>query len=186
MIAIGSLDGIVTVAQPTAVSHGGETDVAALAAVLAVLLVAFRYTNGSASLGAVTLTPVLLGLSWILGVMYVLDIPFSFATATIGSIAIGLGVDYAIHMSERYRYELDRRDDVRTALEASVVGTGGALLGSAVTTAGGFGVLAFSLVPVMQQFGLVIAVAISFAFLASVLVLPSLLVVWTRSVHSPV
>jgi predicted RND superfamily exporter protein len=47
-------------------------------------------------------------------------------------------------------------------------------------------VLAFSLVPVMQQFGLVIAVAISFAFLASVLVLPSLLVVWTRSVHSPV
>ncbi|WP_436936057.1 efflux RND transporter permease subunit [Halovenus marina] len=157
--------------------------VAALAAVLAVLLVAFRYTNGSASLGAVTLAPVLLGLSWILGVMYLLDIPFSFATATIGSIAIGLGVDYAIHMSERYRYELDRLGDVPAALEASVVGTGGALLGSAVTTAGGFGVLAFSLVPVMQQFGLVIAVAISFAFLASVLVLPSLLVVWTRSVH---
>jgi predicted RND superfamily exporter protein len=154
----------------------------ALLAVFLVLVVAFRLLHSSAILGAVTLLPVLVALSWILGSMYLFDIPFSFATAIIGSIAIGLGVDYAIHMSERYRHELDERGDAARALEESVVGTGGALLGSAVTTAVGFGVLSFSLVPVLQQFGAIIALTLVFAFVASVLVLPSLLVLWTRYV----
>lgn len=152
----------------------------ALVTVLAVLLVAFRYKRSSASLGAVTLLPVLFGLSWILGAMYVLGLPFSFATAIIGSIVIGLGVDYAIHMSERFGHELDKHGDTETALEESVVGTGGALLGSAATTAGGFGVLAFSMVPIMQQFGILIALTLVTAFVASVVVLPSLLVLWSR------
>lgn len=154
----------------------------ALFAVFLVLVVAFRLLYSSAVLGAVTLVPVLVALSWILGSMYLFNIPFSFATAIIGSIAIGLGVDYAIHMSERYRHELDERGDAARALEESVVGTGGALLGSAVTTAVGFGVLSFSLVPVLQQFGAIIALTLVFAFVASVLVLPSLLVLWTRYV----
>lgn len=154
--------------------------IVALVTVLLVLLVAFRYKRSSASLGAVTLLPVLFALSWILGAMALVGLPFSFATALIGSIAIGLGVDYAIHVSERFGYELDRREDVETALEESVVGTGGALLGSAVTTAGGFGVLAFALVPIMQQFGLLIALTLVAAFVASVGVLPSLLVLWSR------
>lgn len=152
----------------------------ALVTVFAVLVGAFRYKRSSASLGALTLVPVLFGLSWILGVMFVAGIPFSFATALIGSIAIGLGVDYAIHMSERFGHELDRQGDVETALEESVVGTGGALLGSAATTAAGFGVLAFAIVPIMQQFGLLIALTLVAAFVASVLVFPSLLVLWSR------
>jgi len=159
--------------------------VVTLVTVLAVLLVAFRYKQSSASLGGVTLVPVVLGISWILGTMYLADIPFSFATAIIGSIAIGLGVDYAIHMSERYGHELDRHGDVETALEESVVGTGGALLSSAVTTAAGFGVLAFALVPTLQQFGLIIAMTLVSAFVASVFVLPSLLVLWSRHLHTP-
>lgn len=153
----------------------------ALATVLAVLLVAFRYRRDSATLGAVTLLPVLFGLSWVLGAMAVAGIPFSFGTAIIGSVAIGLGVDYAVHVSERFGHELDRRGDVKAALEESVVGTGGALLSSAVTTAAGFGVLALSLVPLMRQFGLLVALTLVVAFLTSVLVLPSLLVLWVRT-----
>jgi predicted RND superfamily exporter protein len=155
----------------------------ALVTVLVVLVGAFWYRQGSPSLGAVTLVPVVMGISWILGGMYLVGLPFSFATALIGSIAIGLGVDYAIHVSERYGHELDNHGDVDRALEASVVGTGGALLGSAVTTAGGFGVLAFALVPTMQQFGVITALTLVFAFVASVLVLPSMLVLWTRHVR---
>jgi len=155
----------------------------ALVTVLVVLVGAFWYRQGSPTLGAVTLVPVVMGISWILGGMYLVGMPFSFATALIGSIAIGLGVDYAIHVSERYGHELDSHGDPDRALEASVVGTGGALLGSAVTTAGGFGVLAFALVPTMQQFGVITALTLVFAFVASVLVLPSMLVLWTRHVR---
>jgi predicted RND superfamily exporter protein len=41
-------------------------------------------------------------------------------------------------------------------------------------------VLAFSLLPALRQFGLVLALGIGYAFLASVVVLPSLLALWAR------
>jgi predicted RND superfamily exporter protein len=151
-----------------------------LVAVFAFLMVAYRITEGSATLGAVTLLPVVFSVSWILGTMYLLEIPFNVLTGMITSLTVGLGVAYSIHLSERYNQELDRTGSVWTAMERAVTGTGGALLGSAATTVGGFGVLAFAILPPLQQFGIITGLTITYAFLASVLVLPSLLVVWTR------
>jgi predicted RND superfamily exporter protein len=98
----------------------------------------------------------------------------------ITSLTVGLGVAYSIHLSERYTMELGRRDTIWQAMHESVTGTGGALLGSAATTVGGFGVLSFAILPALQQFGIITGLTIVYAFLASVLVLPSLLVLWTR------
>jgi hypothetical protein len=89
-------------------------------------------------------------------------------------------VAYSIHLSERYNQELERTGSTWTAMERAVTGTGGALLGSAATTVGGFGTLAFAILPPLQQFGIITGMTIIYAFLASVLVLPSLLVVWTK------
>jgi predicted RND superfamily exporter protein len=157
-----------------------ETFLITLGVILTFLTVIFYRRYGTLSLGAVTMVPVVFGLSWILGTMYLLEISFNSETAIIASIAIGIGVDYAIHVSERFVEERRRTGDALAALEATVAGTGGALLASAVTTAGGFGVLLFALVPSLQRFGLVTSTAIVYAFLASVVVLPSLLVLWDR------
>ena len=151
-----------------------------LVAVFAFLMLTYRFTDGSATLGAVTLLPVVLSVAWILGTMYLVDIPFNVLTGMITSLTVGLGVAYSIHLSERYMQELDRADSVWEAMHTAVTGTGGALLGSAATTVGGFGVLAFAILPPLQQFGIITGLTIIYAFLASVLVLPSLLVVWTK------
>ncbi|WP_135820670.1 efflux RND transporter permease subunit [Halostella litorea] len=151
-----------------------------LVAVFAFLMVAYRVTEGSATLGIITLLPVALSVSWILGTMYVIGMPFNVLTGMITSLTVGLGVAYSIHLSERYNLELERRGDVWEAMETSVTGTGGALLGSAATTVGGFGVLALAIFPALQQFGIITGLTIVYAFLASVVVLPSLLVVWTK------
>jgi len=147
-------------------------------AVLAVLSVGYRLLSGSATLGAVTILPVVLALSWILGSMWLLEIPFNAQTATIASLGIGLGVDYSVHVSERFKHELDRLGEVAAALQRTVRGTGGALLASAITTASGFSTLALAINPSLQQFGVVIALAIVYAFLAAVFVLPSVLSLW--------
>ncbi len=153
-----------------------------LVAVFGFLMVVYRITEGSATLGAVTLLPVAFSVSWILGTMYLLGMPFNVLTGMITSLTVGLGVAYSIHLSERFNVELDRRDSTWEAMRTATTGTGGALLGSAATTVGGFGVLAFAILPALQQFGVITALTIIYAFLASVLVLPSLLVVWTRYV----
>ncbi|WP_458189592.1 MMPL family transporter [Haladaptatus sp. NG-WS-4] len=151
-----------------------------MVAVFAFLMFTYRVTEGSATLGAVTLLPVLFSVTWILGTMYILGMPFNVLTGMITSLTVGLGVAYSIHLSERYNVELERRGSVWEAMHVSLTGTGGALLGSAATTVGGFGVLAFAILPSLQQFGIITGLTIIYAFLASVLVLPSLLVVWTR------
>jgi predicted RND superfamily exporter protein len=157
-----------------------ETFILTLGVILAFLTALFYWRHGAPVLGAVTMVPVVTALGWILGAMYLLDIPFTTETAVIASIAIGLGVDYAIHVSERFLDELDSTTGVYDALDATVQGTGGALLASATSTAAGFGVLVFALVPSLRRFGAVTSTAIVFAFVASVLVLPSLLSLWCR------
>ena len=152
-----------------------------LVAVLAVLLVVFRVVHGSATLGAVTLLPVVLAVSWIVGTMYALGYPLSVLNAIIASLTIGIGIDYSIHVSERFREELADGATPEAAITATIRGTGAALLGSAATTAVGFGVLALAIHPPLQQFGTVTAIMIVYAFLGAVVVLPSLLVLWARA-----
>ncbi|WP_267639904.1 MMPL family transporter [Haloarchaeobius amylolyticus] len=153
-----------------------------LVAVFLFLMLAYRITEGSATLGIVTLLPVALSVAWILGTMYLIDMPFNVLTGMITSLTVGLGVAYSIHVSERFNLELGRRDTKWEAMDKTITGTGGALLGSAATTVGGFGVLSVAIFPALQQFGIITALTIIYAFLASVLVLPSLLVVWHRYV----
>ncbi|SFR30366.1 MMPL family transporter [Halorubrum sodomense] len=171
-----------TIVQDQLLETVVESLVITLVATFVFLMIAYRITEGSASLGAVTLLPVGFSVTWILGTMYLLDIPFNVITGMITSLTVGLGVAYSIHLSERYNQELERTGEIWTAMERAVTGTGGALLGSAATTVGGFGVLVFAILPPLQQFGQITGLTIVYAFLASVLVLPSLLAVWTRFV----
>ncbi|QLD85917.1 MMPL family transporter [Natronomonas halophila] len=150
-----------------------------LAVVLGVLAAVYRRLEGYASLGAVTITPVLLAVVWITGSMAALGIPFNVMTALITSFTIGLGVDYSIHVVERYVSELNAEVGKQEALERAVFGTGGALLGSTASTAGGIAILGLALLVPLQQFGVITALTIVYAFIGSVVVLPSLLLLWT-------
>ena len=151
-----------------------------LIAVFVFLSLAYWAAGKGASLGTITLLPVAFSVAWILGSMYVIGMPFNVLTGMITSLTVGLGVAYSIHISSRYTLELDRQGNVWDALETTVTGTGGALLGSAATTVGGFGTLTLAILPVLSQFGIITGLTIIYAFLASVIVLPSLLVLWTR------
>jgi predicted RND superfamily exporter protein len=151
-----------------------------LVSVFLFLMVAYRLVGNSASLGLVTLLPVLFAVTWILGTMWLIGMPFNALTGTVAALTIGLGIDYSIHVSDRYEHELRQQEDVWAALETTVTGTGGALLGTAATTVGGFGTLVVAILPALQQFGIITGLTIVYAFLASVLVLPSVLVLWTR------
>jgi hydrophobe/amphiphile efflux-3 (HAE3) family protein len=157
-----------------------ESLIITLIAVFIFLAGAYRLSGDTATLGIVTLLPVLFSVTWILGTMWLIEMPFNALTGTIAALTIGLGIAYSIHISSRYTLELERQGDIWGAMYTTVKGTGGALLGSAATTVGGFGTLSLAILPVLRQFGIITGLTIIYAFLASVLVLPSLLVLWTR------
>lgn len=91
------------------------------------------------------------------GTMGLLGIPLSSATALISSIAIGIGVDYAIHLIEHYR--TCRRDGMETGEAASETlrNTGRAIIYNAAAVMGGFSVLMISVFPPNRQVGGLIA-----------------------------
>lgn len=151
-----------------------------LAVVVVVLTIGYRLTQDSASLGVVTLLPVAFGVAWFFGTLWALDIALTLLTGVIVSLTIGIGVDYAIHLSERYKQELDWKDTVWEAMDVTLTGTGGALLGGFTTAVAAFGTLSLATIPQLSEFGVLIGVALVYAFASTLLLLPSLLVLWTR------
>ena len=123
----------------------------------------------------VVLTPVVLATLWVVGSMVILSLKWNVLTVMVTALSLGIGIDYAIHMWRRFEAERSRRDDVWEALEETISTTGVALVLSAGTTALGFLVLLFSPMPVVQQFGLVTALTVTFSLLLSIIVLPVLL-----------
>ena len=127
------------------------------------------------------LVPIVTSVALLAGSMRLFGIPLNALTATILSIAIGLGVDYSSHFVHRFVDEYhESGEDVFVALDDTVRGTGGALTGSMLTTTTGIGVLALAITPILGQFGVVVALSIFFAYLTSMLLTPSVIVVWER------
>jgi predicted RND superfamily exporter protein len=117
---------------------------------------------------------------WVFGFMAVLGIAFGPVTATISALGIGIGIPYMIHVTQRYLEERVAMPNENRAIEQTLLYTGGALAGSAITTIAGFGILMVSTTIPFRQFGFVIAYTIVMALIAAVLVLPSMLVIWDR------
>jgi predicted RND superfamily exporter protein len=153
--------------------------VVALTGATVFLLLVYRLFEGAASLGAANVVPIAMTVAGVAASMRFLGIPLNAITATILAITIGLGIDYSVHVTHRFADEREMHD-LNTALDRTVRGTGGALLGSMVTTVSGIGVLALALFPAIGQFGILTGLSIAYAFVASVFVLPSVLVIWDR------
>ena len=129
----------------------------------------------------ISLVPIVLVVMWIYGFMYLVGYKINVITATIAAIAVGVGVDYATHFTMRFIEEFEHEPSRFPALRRTGEGTGGALAISAMTSIGGFLIMALAPMPMFVTFGVLTAVMIFFSLLVSLLVLPSLLMIVTPS-----
>ena len=150
----------------------------ALSLILAAIVLIIAYRNPL--LGLIAMIPVGITMIWILGTMYFIGYSLNALTITITSITIGIGIDYSIHATERFKLVADRTGDINKAMCETISHTGGALLIAALTTACGFGILALAPMPPQQQFGVILSITIIFSLLTSILILPSILVFWAK------
>ncbi len=131
-------------------------------------------------MGLLTVLPVAAVVVFLFAFMVIVGIPLGPVTATLAAVVIGVGVDYTIHITHRF---LDfRREGLDTgkAITATLATTGAALVVSGLTTGIGFAVLLLSSLIPFQQLGALLIVAVVGSGLVSILVLPSMLVLWER------
>ncbi|THE63761.1 Patched family protein [Salinadaptatus halalkaliphilus] len=144
------------------------------------LVVSYWWLEGRAIYGVINVVPVLVTVALLAGSMRYFDVPLSPINAPILSVSIGLGVDYTVHFMHRFVDEFETGKDIEQALLTTVQGTGGALTGSMLTTVCGLGVLYVALIPLIMEFGILLALGVFYAWLTSLLVVPSTVVVWDR------
>jgi len=107
--------------------------------------------------------------------MVVMGIKQTTISVALNSIVLGMGIDYSIHITERY-FEEREKFGVVESVRKTIEKTGKAVLTSALTTAGGFGALYFSSFPVLSNFGILAFIAVIFSLLAAVSVVPAFLI----------
>lgn len=159
------------------------TDAMLLALPVALILCALLASAFMRSVryGLAAVTPILLVVGWVYGFMYLVDYKINVVTATIAAIAVGVGIDFSTHFTMRFREEFENEPSRFPALRRAGEGTGGALAISALSSIIGFTVMAFAPMPIFVTFGTLTAVMIVFSLLVSLMVLPSVLLVVTRS-----
>ncbi len=132
------------------------------------LTVALRSVKESAVLiGSVAVSAVLM----LTGAMYLFGIPWNPLTVTVAAIVLGIGIDYGVHVNERYKEELGQKDSLE-AMKTAVAQKSRPILGSGLTTLLGFGVLVVSDFPVLANFGYAVVFAMTFALVATFVLLP--------------
>lgn len=101
-------------------------------------------------------------------------------TQIIPILLIGLGVDYAIHLTSRYREAISSGADVVEAASEATRTVGVALALATVTTVLGFLTNLLNPVPALRDFGVLSAVGILVAFLMTLTFVPAVRVLLDR------
>ena len=132
--------------------------------------------------GLAALIPVGIGVMINYIFMWIAGIPFDIVTIGFSSVAIGAGVDDAIHFILRYRMkrkELPSRS-VEEVLKINIRETGRPIILTTVSIDAGLIMLLFASFRPIKYFGLMMCVALTAAMLATLLALPPVLILWDK------
>ncbi len=121
------------------------------------------------------LLPVALGILTALAVFSALGMSFTPITGVIGAILAGLGIDYAIHSLSHYRSDRANGLTHNDAIRDTLTDVAPALIAACATTVVGFLAIAQSSVRALREFGLLGAMGLVAALIATIFVLPAIL-----------
>ncbi len=152
----------------------------ALAFVAFYLVVHFR----GALLPVVALLTLLAGATWAAGALALLGVDLNPANLLALPLVLGIGIDYPIHLIHRDR-EARRFPSLAGAPAIVATSTGRAVFLSALTTCLAFGALALSDHRGIASIGVTICVGVGASLLASVLLCPALLRLWSGPTDPP-
>lgn len=153
----------------------GVSHFAGLGVTLVLVLFISAWLFRSLVAGVLALLPVVSSILLVYASMVLLDIRLGIGTSMFASVAIGLGVDFAIHTIDRLRVAFQRMpENPRQAILSLYPHTGWALLFNFLAIACGFGVLISSQVVPLMNFGMIVALAVSTSFITSMTLIPAL------------
>lgn len=152
-----------------------ETQTVSLLLSLVGIFVITAIMARSVAWGLLSVVPCALAVLINFAAMGVTGMPLGVATSMFAGMTLGIGVDYAIHLLERYRFSRDHGLDAEAALVDATSSTGPAIVIDALAVALGFGILTLSQVPANARLGALVVLSILVCLVATLVLLPALL-----------
>jgi predicted RND superfamily exporter protein len=154
----------------------GESHFAGLVTSLLLVYCVAALLYRSPVAGVYALIPVCSSVLCVYAFMVVSGMTLEIGTSMFAAVSIGLGVDFAIHTLDRMRVlHKETGGDMPRMYKSFFCSTGRALLFNALAIACGFGVLVFSKVSQLSDFGSVVVLSMFVSFVASMTLVPALL-----------
>ena len=147
----------------------GQISSLILSILIVVILITVMFKNFI--IGLIAAVPILITTLVNFGAMGLLNVALGPTTALISSIAVGIGIDYAIHFIDRYReYSIETGDKNETA-RLTMYNTGRAIMFNAVVVIAGFLVLLFSMFPPNRQLGALVSLNMFSSFVGTLTIM---------------
>lgn len=152
-----------------------SSQIATLGTVLLGILVMFVLLFRSFKVALVAIVPTIIAALAILGFMGIFGLPLDMMTITVAAITVGIGVDNTIHYVHRFRRELEVSGDYIASMRVAHGSIGRAMFYTSVIIIFGFAIMVLSAFIPTIYFGLLTGLAMFFALLGALLLLPQLI-----------
>ena len=126
--------------------------------------------------GVFATVPIIVTICFLLGFMGITGIPLDIATVLVASIALGIGIDYSIHIISGFNKHINGGNDIEKAVSRTIMISGKAIIINAASVAAGFLILIFCQMVPFQHFGLLIAISMFGSGIGALTLLPALLI----------
>ncbi|MBC8486072.1 MAG: MMPL family transporter [Bacteroidetes bacterium] len=134
----------------------------------------------SLSSGIYSAIPIIAAIIILFGVMGLTGISLNIATVLVASVALGIGIDYSIHIISHFNHTYQITGNAKIAIEDSIMISGKAIIINVISVSAGFLILIFSEMVPLQYFGFLIALSMLGSSLGALTLLPVILILVHR------
>lgn len=153
-----------------AIREGKQAVALSLAVVFLILLADVRSLKGT----LLVMSPLILGLTWMGGLMFILGMKFNLFNMVVLPSVVGIGVDAGVHIHHRYR------EEGPGSLHLVLRRTGPAVAVATITTIVGYTGLMLASHPGLVSIGKLAVVGLSATLVSAVFMLPALIQVFEK------
>lgn len=147
---------------------------------IVVVLILVGFILRSVQKGIFATIPIVSTIIILFGFMGATGIHLDVATVLVASIALGIGIDYSIHIITHFSHSLKENENAEKALEDTILISGKAITINVLSVTAGFLILIFSKLVPLQHFGMLVALSMVGSGLGALTLLPALLVLTYR------
>ena len=123
---------------------------------------------------------VIMGVTWAMGFSSFLVEYLSMMTAMMSVILIGLGIDFSVHIISGYTEKRNQGLDIQISIQETLLRFGPGIITGGISTGLAFLTLMISETVGMQEMGLMAGVGLIFTMLATIIILPTMLIIRER------